>query len=310
MKPFLNYQQQIDKLVAEKNLIVNDRYFVEEKLKDLGYFTLIGGYKDVFRERESKVFRKGTTFEDIYAMYCFDNGLRELVFRYICQIEKKLRSVLAYSFCEQYGELQGEYLNNSNYDITRKNYRDINRLIQILDRLANNNTDSEYLVYQRKKYKNVPLWVLVNAMTFGQLSKMYLFLQHSVKSKVSKNFVGVNERELTQFLKVLVLYRNICAHNERLFSYKVYSEIPDTVLHLKLNLAKVGTQYKMGKKDLFAVVIALKYLLPQKDFLAFKRMLCKLLSNHFKNSEQISRDELLYAMGFPLNWEKITRYRI
>ena len=59
----------------------------------------------------------------------------------------------------------------------------------------------------------------------------------------------MNERELEQYLKVLVLYRDVCAYNERLFSHKVYSEIPNTVLHQKLGIAQTGTQYVYGKKD-------------------------------------------------------------
>ena len=31
-------------------------------------------------------------------------------------------------------------------------------------------------------------------------------------------------------MKVLTLYRNVCAHNERLFSYKSRFDIPDTII--------------------------------------------------------------------------------
>lgn len=309
-KPFLNYQQQIGKLVNEKQLIINNVSFAEEKLRELGYFTLIGGYKDVFRDSNCRFFKYGTCFEDIYATYAFDNSLRELIFRYICCVEKKLRSLISYSFCEQYGELQAEYLNISNYNVTNRNRRDINKLIQILDRLANCNTDSEYLIYQRNKYGNVPLWVLVNALTFGQLSKMYLFLQPRIKSRVSYNFACVNERELSQYLKVLVLYRNVCAHNERLFSYRVYSEIPDTIIHKKLRIDKIGNQYRVGKKDLFSVVIALRYLLPREDFLVFKKLLGSLLRKYLRECNLIVESELLEKIGFPNNWKNIARYKL
>lgn len=309
-KPFLNYQQQIEKLVNEKQLIIRDVPFAERKLRELGYFTLIGGYKDVFRNYNCRLFRDGTCFEDIYATYVFDNSLRELVFKYICYVEKKLRSLISYAFCEQYGELQVEYLNISNYNVTNHNRRDINKLIQILDRLANCNTDSEYLIYQRNKYRNVPLWVLVNALTFGQLSKMYLFLQFRIKSRVSCNFSNVNERELAQYLKVLVLYRNVCAHNERLFSRRVYSEIPDTIIHKKLGIDKMGTQYKVGKKDLFSVIIALRYLLPREDFLAFKKVLGGLLRKYLQECNLIDESELLEKMGLPNNWKNISRYKL
>lgn len=310
IKPFLTYHQQIQKLIDEKHLIVNDVVFAMEKLQELSYFTLIGGYKTPFRDPMTRVYVENTTFEDVYALYQFDNQLRELIFKYLCQIEKKMRSLISYAFCEQYGEGQKAYLNPANYNYSARNQNGVNKLIQILDRLANRNVDYDYLVYQRRVYHNVPLWVLMNALTFGQLSKMYSFLPSQIQSKVSHGFVHVNERELEQYMKVLVLYRNVCAHNERLFSHKVYSEIPNTVLHKKLGIAQNGTQYIYGKKDLFSVVIAFRYLLPKEEFVIFKRELGRQIEKYLTRSQRISEEKLLGIMGFPQNWKMITRYKV
>lgn len=108
---------------------------------------------------------------------------------------------------------------------------------------------------------------------------------------------------------MLVLFRNVCAHNERLFSHKTYSEIPNTVLHKKLNISQNGTQYIMGKKDLFAVVIAFRYLLSREDFLIFKNELVKVIDRYLRKSSRISRGQLLDMMGFPENWRRITSYK-
>lgn len=310
MKPFLTYEQQLHKLTDEKQLIINNREFAEEKLRDIGYFALIGGYKEPFRDAMTRVYLENTTFEDIYALYDFDNRLRELIFRYICQIEKKIRNVISYSFCEVYGEMQTHYLDTASYNYVRSNQRGIDKLIRMLDGLALTNTDYDYIVHQRNVYQNVPLWVLINAMTFGQISKMYSFLTSRIQSKISKNFKKVNERELEQYLKVLVLYRNVCAHNERLFSHKVYSEIPNTVLHSKLHISQTGNQYNQGKKDLFGVVIAFRYLLSADSFLLFKRELVLLIDKYVRSSSRITEKNLLKQMGFPENWKSITRYRI
>lgn len=310
IKPFLTYQQQIQKLMDEKCLIIKDTAFAAEKLQDLGYFNLIGGYKHPFRDKMTRVYIKNTTFEDVYALYQFDDQLRELFLKYLCQIEMKVRSLLSYAFCEQHGELQSSYLNVLNYNYSRKNQQGIHRLIQLLSKLANENTDYEYLIYQRRVYHNVPLWVLVNALTFGQLSKMYFFLPTQIQGKISRCFSHVNEHELGQYLKVLVLYRNICAHNERLFTNKVYSEIPNTVLHQKLDISQTGSQYVCGKRDLFCVVIAFRYLLPKRDFLVFKRQLVIQIEKYLKGSQRISESLLLDMMGFPKNWKAITRYKI
>ena len=47
-KPFLTYDEQIEKLINEKKLIINDSESAKEVLKNIGYFSLIGGYKIPF----------------------------------------------------------------------------------------------------------------------------------------------------------------------------------------------------------------------------------------------------------------------
>ena len=78
----------------------------------------------------------------------------------------------------------------------------------------------------------------------------------------------------------------------------------------KLSLSQSGNQYEKGKQDLFAVVIAFRYLLPGKDFLEFKRKLIKEIDRVNREVEHISEVELLNKMGFPKNWKNITRYHL
>ena len=103
----------------------------------------------------------------------------------------------------------------------------------MLDIMAKQNRDHEYLVYQRNKYHNIPLWVIMNTLTFGQISKMFEFLPQNIQGTVCQDFGNVKKNEMIKYLKVLTLYRNVCAHNERLFSYRTYIDIPDTLLHKK-----------------------------------------------------------------------------
>ena len=65
-----------------------------------------------------------------------------------------------------------------------------------------------------------------------------------------------------------------------------------------------------GKQDLFAVVIAFRYLLPGKDFLEFKRKLIKEIDRVNREVEHISEVELLNKMGFPETWKSITKYHL
>lgn len=310
-KPYLSIEQQIRNLVDSKKLIINNEEYAKEILTDIGYFSLIGGYKSSFVNLTTRKYDIPTKFEDIVDLYRFDEKLRELTFAYLNKIEQKVQQLISDSFCSSYGENQNNYLNSNYYSTNPKYTEQINKLINILDKIANNNTDHEYLIHHRKAYGNVPLWVTTHAMTFGQISNMYMFLNQRERTKVSKVYPNVSEKTLEQYLSALTLFRNTCAHEERLFSYRLTKRsFPDTPLHKKMNLPKKGAQYSMGKRDYFGLVIAFRYLLRKEEFLSFKKSLKKLIDTYCKNTTRISKEDLLNTMGMPYNWESITRYHI
>lgn len=310
IKPFLTYEKQLHNLIHQKKLLVANPSYAISKLHDIGYYSLIDGYKDLFYNPMTRTYDYGTHFEDIVALYEFDENLRSLIFQYICHIEQKLRSLISYTFCEKYSENQATYLTPTNYNYTKHNQKGIDRLITMLTFEAINNTEHAYVVYQRNTYGNVPLWVIMNTLTIGQTSKMYSFLTTGIQSKISTNYNRVSEKELSQYLKVLTHFRNICAHNERLFSFQSRYEIPDTLLHVKMKIPKTGNQYIYGKHDLFAIVLCFRYLLNKEEFLHFKQELTKLINHFGKTTSSSQKEKLLSAMGFPPNWLNISRYKL
>ena len=52
-KPFLSFQDQIGKL-RSKNLTISDSAYAERILREIGYFGLIGGYKEPFKNPTTK----------------------------------------------------------------------------------------------------------------------------------------------------------------------------------------------------------------------------------------------------------------
>ena len=280
-KDFLTYDQQVDKLVNEKGLAVPDRGYAIETLKRTSYFALVNGYKQPLRDPMTRRYKPGTEFSDIVALFEFDARLRGMFMESIVRVERKLRSSISYAFCSREGSAQERYLDPASYSDARKHRGGVARLVKIMEGIAVRNDEYPYIVHQRSKYGNVPLWAVVNAMTFGQTSRMYAYLRHPMRADVAKQYEHVNERELGQHLKVLVLYRNCCAH---------------------------GEQYAMGKRDLFGAVISLRYLLPPDQFLPFRRQLARLVDGFARDCAAIEADELLDLMGFPKNWADLTRY--
>ena len=133
-KTFFTYDEQIEKLEKEKQLVISDPEFAKITLQKLSYFSLIGGYKDLFKHKPSGNYLHGVTFEEITALYYFDEELRTLFLKYILHVERQLKSMLSYYFCKKYGEQQTAYLTAGNYNYTRKNSSKINRLITTLSK--------------------------------------------------------------------------------------------------------------------------------------------------------------------------------
>lgn len=305
---FMNYNSQLQQL-ENKHLTISNKEKAKNMLHKYGYFSLINGYKSLFKDPTTRNYCDGTTFDNIVALYQFDEQLRELTFRYLLHIERHIRSCLSYAFCDVYGDSQVAYLDRSNYNLSiPRQAPEVDKLInKYLFPLIDHHSDYPYIEHYKQKYHNVPLWVLVNALSFGTLSKMYDYTKPRIQSVVSKEFEGINETQLRQFLKVLTDFRNVCAHGERLFTYRCSRhDIPNLPMHAKLRIPKNGQEYIFGKRDYFSVVLSFRYLLPNEEFLSYKKQLMNLLIEISHRNPQISLSRLLDVMGMPANWKKIS----
>lgn len=309
-KSFLTYERQIEKLQNEKGLTISDMSFALNTLEHISYYSLIGGYKNLFKHKPSGKYCYGVTFEEITAFYYFDEKLRTLFLKYILHIERHLKSLISYHFCEKFGEDQAEYLNTANFNPAKKNQKAVARLIASLDKTISLPTHYNYIAHYAKEYHNVPLWVAMNAVTFGQLSAFYQYMPNEIQVKVSKHFPGYSEKQLHQFITIVAKCRNVCAHGERLYNFRTSDTIPDTLLHKKLHIPLKKDSYLLGKHDLFAVTLALRYLIGNEEFKMFKASLTHLIHRVLKQCPHIAQTQLFKEMGFPENWGKICRYKI
>lgn len=304
-KPFLTYEQQIVKLKEDKKLNISNDEFAIGLLKKHSYFDLISGYKAMFKTKSGE-YKLHVSIEDIIALYRFDDNLRALVLKYILKVEKHIKSLISYAFCEKYGDEQIQYLSTTNYNYTEAYREEINNLVGKLTKVINEPKNYTYIVHQKKKYQNIPLWVMMKALTIGTVSKMYSFMKQDIQYQVSKEFACVGESSLGRMLDLLSRVRNVCAHNERLYDYR-YNKgaIYDMDVHRTLNLPQKNGQYQKGKKDLFAVVICFNYLLEEKDFISFCTELEHEICILCGTTKQVQRAQLYKKMGFPINWMEI-----
>ena len=300
-KPFLNYEAQIETLKA-KNLSIDDEQNAIYILSKTSYYGLINGYKDCFKDNDTHLFINGTTFSDIYNLYLFDADLRDIFLKYILIFERHIKSSISYHFSNIYGNGIDCYQNFSNYDFG-SNKADVKKLFNKMNQKLRSKQISSHVMHYWNTYGDVPLWVLATDLTFGEISTMYRYLKGRCKTLVCNEFHHIGRAELGKMLVILTKFRNICAHGNRLFNARTQDALLDCIAHKKLNIPKNNSLYIYGKSDLFAAVIALKYLLDTNDFRDFYYALKKCIHKHNP------RESIIKVMGFPSNWMSILRIK-
>lgn len=284
-KPFKTYNEQIE-LLKNRGLKVSSNNIALKILKEENYYNVINGYKDLFLDKQSEKerYKEGSDFMEIVALYRFDREIRNLFLKEILKIENKLHSLISYTFSEKYGN--DNYLKFDNFETLEKSGTKpqniekraghIHELIAEMQKdLAYSINKKEYVKHYMNKYGFIPLWVLINSITFGTLSKFYSLMKPQDQNAVAKNF-GIFEDHLKQYINILSSIRNLCAHGERIYNLKLdkTKNMPNSEYHktLKIPINKNNMRYENGIKDLFAILIILKILLPQKILIFFMKV--------------------------------------
>ena len=240
-KEFKTFEQLVE--LMESRGITTDEQTIPT-LKRESYYAIINGYKDPFLDKmgmqrsAEDIYIPGTTFRQIYNLFMFDRQLRQTMFSYLTASEAALKNAVVYAFCERHPK-PSEYLERSNYVDSKnmlvpKTYRgnkseeyaiNMANLMRILNgKLTNTKRMRPFVKHYLNCYGSVPLWVLQNDLTFGNIAHFYQLQTRNVQNAACKTIgeiAGRNARltphDLLRVFDVLVGFRNICAHDERLY---------------------------------------------------------------------------------------------
>ncbi len=310
-KVFKTHNSQL-RILRSRGLIVKSS--AKRILERENYYNIINGYKDLFLDRnsQSENYKAGADFKEIYALYEFDRELRFIFLKRLLKIENQVKAVISYIFSESYGH--DNYLKLDNFMPHQNNnnkLKDIMETIYIFQReIANQSNKHHAVTHYITEHGYVPLWVLVNVLTFGVISRFFGVLKLRDQQKIAKEF-ALPENRFKGHLKLMALYRNICAHDERFYNTKLRSEIKAGPTHGMLNLPKDDNgKYLFGINDVFALLICIKEFLPQTkrgEFSETIKQIDKEFNKLKKYIHTVSIDEILGVMGFPPNWKDIKR---
>lgn len=241
-KPFKTIEQQMA-ILESRNMEVGPS--AATILRREGYYSVVNGYKAPFLARTGNgrdlqdEYLDGTSFDDVYRLFRFDRDLRLTMMRYYAEAEATLKTVCAYRFSEVHQGESEPYLEPSSYRQEPKYQARILDLIDsfksMLHRPPYENRKTykrDYIEHYATMHDETPLWVLTNFLMLGQVFKFYEYQNESMRNYIAKGFselyaeshdsvVKISPKRLRVAYDHIKDFRNICAHDERLYCARV-----------------------------------------------------------------------------------------
>lgn len=303
-KIFKNLDEQID-IMRSKGLIVNDEEETKKILFRENYF-FINGYRHMFTTTNKDKFIPGTTFEELYATFLFDRGIRNIMFKYILIIENNIKSIMSYQLSKKYGFKDKDYLNPDNFTQDPSRSRQVFDIINKMKRqIRVNGRQHSATLHYLNNYGYIPMWILVKVLSFGIISELFCILKYEDQMDIA-NLYKIDAQTLSIYLAILANFRNLCAHEDILYDHRTNRVIPDCDYHRILEIAKdENDEYIYGKNDLYAVILIMKKMLSEEEFRDIIFEIGYEIDILDGKVDTVSLNSILNKIGFPDNWRNI-----
>lgn len=286
MKEYKNNKELIDYLIS-KNVIVNDRELALKNIEKYSYYSIINGYKAVFKDENSN-YNANTSFEEIFALYEFDKNIKAIFLKYTLEIEVIIKSLMSNTLAEEYGV--EDYLKLENFD-DNANEELVNVFIEKIEKeIDDNYIKHPAIKHYKDTYNFVPPLVLTKILTFGAISRYYSLLKQSDRQKISKYF-KLSDKLLRQILINLTMVRNISAHSDRLFNYRNKYDISFK------NIEK-GYNRKEYLCNLYMIIKSMKVLLDEEKYQEFENLLNREIEKLKEKLIVVDINDILRIMGY------------
>lgn len=278
LKSATTIQQQIQ-ILKDRGMIINSENSAETLLSRIHYYRFSAYSLGL---RKNNIFRPGTTFEQIYRIYKFDEILRRLFFTVIEPIEIKLRASISNYLAIKYGNVC--HKDSSIFSDQGQHEKFLEKHNNAIDQMK----EVAFVKHHVEVYKDLPIWAAIETWSFGMTSKLFGNLLPEDQKAIALCF-GIDEFYLAGWFECLCYIRNICAHNGRLYNRMIVK---------RPKLFKEDATYYSIK--IFPVILMLKRISQGKGatWRTFSDDLSTLVHKY-------SADINLAFIGFPNNWENL-----
>lgn len=286
---FSDLEAQIERL-KQKELIIKNETAAKKTLVKASYYSLINGYKKPFLSNFSteepkppEKFLPNVHFEDIHNLYKFDAKLRQIVLTIALAIEEDLASILAHIVSDTYCNpakpetfrskddgLPLSYFNKRTLNIRKEKRWERTKLLNDVTTLLTN-PSADPIKYYVDHQLDIPPWVLVKGLSFGNFISWYNLSKGRVKQRIVGTFLRVAPQRVTEeqkanvyyALKLIQLFRNVAAHGGRIYNFEAaHVQFPYMEkYHLRLfGITKAEHAQGRGASDFLAFILAIFYL--------------------------------------------------
>ena len=316
MKEYKTFNQQL-MILRKRWLIVPKNGSPKRFLEQENYYNVINGYKDLFLKKDSEgnlivpdQYILNSHFNELKSLFLFDRELRILFLKYILIFENSFKTVLAHEFSRNHPKANS-YLEIQNY--VSDNPKKVLQQISILTKTIHDKVDKDGAIkHYIEEHGFVPLWVLTNYLTIGNLAHIYDILSDSDKNTIAKYYsdkynkqynttskLMFSSKDLGSALKIINLVRNKCAHDERLYN----SNFGNIRI---FNISNYFGCTSFDNTKIFVLILYLKIVLDKKYFKKFYLELIKIFEYYKNEFNTVSFYDILSIMGIEmLNLNKL-----
>lgn len=282
---FLGWEEQLHELQKTYNLQIESKESALATLKKYAFHSLVQGYLPSLKDpKQPTRFMPGISIETLGVIQMIENRLSSELLQAIISIEKNMKALFQQAISKELGTKESDYLRPDPY-LSWKTQRQ-QTLALFLEKTKKSQQVSSDL-HRHRQTGNVPPWVLVNEISFGQFMHWYMMSPLPVKRLVVADFTMpfTEERQrldcFKEALGFLVSFRNGLAHGTLIGQIRSkaslhYEQIQPFYEESVINLEEFTEGH--GKRDFFGLLLVIGIFLKQSERQIFKDQLLNLLA--------------------------------
>jgi abortive infection bacteriophage resistance protein len=224
--------------LESRGLVVADPLHALHALEYIGYYRLLS-YMRPFQRSDPATgvrhFVAGTRFGDVLRLYEFDRELRLLCLDAVERVEVALRAAIMSEVAVPHG---------SHFYYDPAHFECIGSFVEFYQTASRENRHVAVKHYLAR-YSTPglpPIWTVMEAITFGALSRLFSGLALRHRKAVAARF-GYDETVLSSWFRAANLVRNVCAHHSRLWNAPMHVDQPLAAKKLRSEMIPTDRLY-------------------------------------------------------------------